>query len=404
MSVLRPADILIPKIKDFTKWSVVACDQFTSESEYWTTLKELVGKEYSTLNLVYPEIYLEDNTKERIKLINDNMVKYLEDGVFDEYKNCFILTVRDTKYVKNRVGLIGVVDLEEYSFEFEKKPFIRPTEATVKERIPPRIEIRKNAVLEFPHVMLLVDDEEENVIEDLFKKKEELKKIYDSDLNMDGGHIAGYLIEDTAPVLEKFESLLNKDRLVKKYGKEERLLFAVGDGNHSLATAKVMWESIKPTLTKEEQETSKARFALVEICNVYQEAIYFEPIFRFVTGIDKDAFLKGLESINFGKVTLYDGEETVYNNDLSVPETIINVDEYIKDFILNNGGKVDYIHGVENVKNLVDKFGGVGIIFDKFDKNSLFKYIIDKGILPKKTFSMGEGIEKRYYLEGRRIK
>lgn len=401
----RECSVLLPHNVDYTKWAVVACDQFTSEIDYWKNLENFVGDSYSTLNLVYPEIYLNDQPEKRIEKINSNIQDYLNKGVFKSLDNGFILTIRKTKFVPKRVGLIGMLDLEEYDFTVGSKSKIRATEGTIVERIPPRLKIRENALMEFPHIMVLIDDEKRDIIESVYENRNNLEKVYSFELNMDGGEIEGYFVKDCDSIKEKLSHLLDDDRLISKYGKKEELLFAVGDGNHSLATAKTHWENVKKGLSSSEMESHPARFALVEIVNIYDEGIYFEPIHRFISNVDTKKFLQGLQSIDCGKVKTYNGEMAYINNSASLPDGIRNVDEYIKQFILQNGGEVDYVHGDENVKKLVDEnSNSVGILFDKLDKKMLFKYVIDNGALPRKTFSMGEGIEKRYYLEGRKIK
>ncbi|MBO5067475.1 MAG: DUF1015 family protein, partial [Clostridia bacterium] len=230
-------------------------------------------------------------------------------------------------------------------------------------------------------------------------------KLYDFTLNMGGGHIEGYFVSDFDSVIKQFEGLLDSERLIKKYGKEDKFLFAVGDGNHSLATAKTHWNNVKATLSESEKEVHPARYALVELVNVYDEGIYFEPIFRFVFGIDKQKFLKGLEKVDGGKMRVYsDKKLNAQDGKNGLPDGIRAVDAYIKEFISKNGGTVDYVHGEENLFKLIDdNDNSVGILFEKLDKGDLFKYVSNNGAFPRKTFSMGEGVEKRYYLEGRRI-
>ncbi len=402
---LRKTNILLPNTDDMTSWACIACDQFTSEPEYWDSLKNTVKGKKTTLDMVLPEIYLDDNVDERIKMVNANIKHYLNNGVFKTLPSGFILVVRSTPYVKRRIGLIGAIDLEKYEYSQKSEALIRSTEGTIEERIPPRLKIRKNADVEFPHIMVLFDDEKREILEGLYENRANLEKVYDFDLNMNGGHIEGYFIEDADRLLEKFACLLDCDRLIKKYGKDDKFAFAVGDGNHSLATAKAMWNSIKESLSVEERENHPARFALCEFVNIYDEGIYFEPIFRFIKGVDRKTFLDGLYSIDGGKIKVYDGEKIVEQDGKNgLPDGIRVVDTYIKEYIQKFGGTVDYIHGELNLTKLVDSGNDtVGIIFEKLNKSDLFKYVSEKGAFPRKTFSMGEGIEKRYYLEGRRI-
>lgn len=401
---LREANILLPNTDDFTSFACVACDQFTSEKEYWEKLESLVKGKITALDLVLPEIYLEDRPGERIKNINTNIKSYLDKGCFKELDKGFVLTVRKTPYVERRLGLIGAIDLEKYEYSKKSEALIRSTEGTIEERIPPRLKIRKDAPVEFPHIMLLIDDERREIIENLYKNCSENDKLYDFELNMGGGHLTGYFVKDYESVKNAFSHLLDEERLIKKYGKVDEFAFAVGDGNHSLATAKTHWNNIKKDLTEEQKQNHPARFALCEIVNIYDEGIYFEPIHRYVYGVDKEKFSKGLESVNGGKICVYDGKETFYNKDNTLPLGITAVDNYIKEYISKFGGAVDYIHGDENLKKLVDDNGSaVGIMFEKLDKNQLFPFVSSKGAFPRKTFSMGEGIEKRYYLEGKKI-
>ena len=400
---LKSAKILLPKNVDMTAWACIACDQFTSEKDYWDTLEKQVEGKKSTLNLTLPEIYLEDDAENRIKKINQNIKEYLNSGVFTELKDGYVLTVRKTPFVERRIGLVGAVDLEEYEYA-KSGSLVRATEGTIEERIPPRLKIRKDADVEFPHVMVLFDDEKKEITEQLYKNRENLLKLYDFTLNMGGGEIEGYFVRADG-IEEKFSKLLDTDRLIKKYGKDDKFAFAVGDGNHSLATAKTHWNNLKKTLGESEKENHPARYALVEYVNIYDEGIYFEPIYRYVFGIDKQKFLSGLKEVDGGKMGIYaDGKLQSENGENSLPEGIRAVDAYIKEYLSKNGGGVDYVHGESNLKKLVDEKGdAVGVLFEKLDKSDLFKYVSNNGAFPRKTFSMGEGVEKRYYLEGRRI-
>lgn len=399
---IESAKILLPKTDDMTAWACIACDQFTSEKEYWQQLENLVKGKRTTLDLTLPEIYLDDNLDERIKKINKNISEYLLSGVFEELEEGFILTVRKTPFVERRIGLVGAIDLEKYEYA-KPNSLIRATEGTIEERIPPRLKIRKDADVEFPHVMVLFDDEKREITEKLYEQRATLKKLYSFTLNMNGGEIEGYFVPKE--IKDKFAKLLDSDRLIAKYGKDDKFAFAVGDGNHSLATAKTHWNNIKEGLTPLEQADHPARFALVEFVNIYDEGIYFEPIYRFVYGVDKESFINGLNQIDGGQMKIYsDGEIKESNKSNNLPDGIRQVDAYIKEYISKFGGVVDYIHGEKNIKKLVDERNdAVGILFNKLEKSDLFRYVSSNGAFPRKTFSMGEGVEKRYYLEGRRI-
>lgn len=399
-------NILLPENVDMTSWACIACDQFTSELKYWQDLQASLQGKRTTLDLILPEIYLNNNPDERIEKINENISEYLDSGVFKTLDKGFILTVRSTPYVKRRIGLVGAVDLEEYEFTAGKKSLIRSTEGTITERIPPRLKIRENAKVEFPHIMVLFDDEKREICEQLYENRDKLEKVYDFELNAGGGHITGYFVEDYKSVLNKFEELLDEQRLIAKYGVNDKICFAVGDGNHSLATAKTHWDNVKKGLSDQERQSHPARYALAEFVNIYDEGVYFEPIFRLVKGVDGDEFKRELLSKEYSNIGIYtDGKRIDAKGTLSLPEGIKSVDAFIKEYISKNGGEVDYIHGEKNLIDLVDEANDrVGIFFDKLKKEDLFKYVVTKGAFPRKTFSMGEGVEKRYYLEGRKIR
>lgn len=400
-----PAEILLPADADMTKWSCVACDQFTSENEYWDTLSKLVGENKSTLKLTLPEIYLSDNADERIRKINENIKNYLAGGVFTKLPKGYVLTVRKTPFVKRRIGLVASVDLDAYDYKQGVKPLVRATEGTIEERIPPRLKIREKAEIELPHIMILFDDEKRAITERLYERKAELKKLYDFELNMGGGHIEGYFIPESEKLTAAFSALLDKNRLIAKYGTDDKFAFAVGDGNHSLATAKAHWERVKKGLSEKERENHPARYALAEFVNIYDEGIYFEPIFRFVQGVDRNKFIKSLKEKISGHYRIADGEKiSEVAGDTALPKVISAIDAFIKDYITENGGSVDYVHGEENITKLVTAdVSAVGVMPDTLDKSDLFKYVSKEGSFPRKTFSMGEGVEKRYYLEAKKI-
>lgn len=402
---IKPCRILLPDTDDFTSWACVACDQFTGNADYWQQLERSVNGKKSAFNLILPEIYLNDGVDERIKRINRNIDDYLKDGTFRELPEGFVLTVRTTPYVKRRIGLIGAVDLEKYEYSQKSSALVRSTEGTIEERIPPRLKIRENAHAEFSHIMVLFDDERREINETLYLNRDKYRKLYDFNLNMGGGSVQGYFIDDVESVLNAFSGLLEEKRLITKYGKADYFAFAVGDGNHSLATAKAHWDKLKKTLTEKERVNHPARFALAEFVNIYDEGIYFEPIFRFVSGINKDKFVAGLKNVAIHYTGVYaDGKTEFFGEKGNIPGAIKTVDSYIKSFISENGGTVDYIHGEENLYKLVDhNVNSVGILFGRIDKSELFKYVSERGAFPRKTFSMGEGVEKRYYLEGKRI-
>ena len=299
MLPFKRANILLPKDVDMTKWSVVACDQYTSEPEYWKEVESIVGSSPSTLNLILPELYLEEeNVEERIKKINLTMEDYLKENIFQEYPNTMIYLERKQSDGKVREGLMGMVDLEDYSYEKGSQTLIRATEKTVIERIPPRLKVRENAPLELPHIMILIDDEKKNIIESLKNKVTAKDIVYDFDLMENGGHIKGYnLSDEVIKGIEKgLEGLMDKDYFEKKYNVKDKgiLLFAMGDGNHSLATAKANYENLKKTMSKEEYLNNPARYALVEIVNLHSKALEFEPIHRVIFNTDVNNLIEEL--------------------------------------------------------------------------------------------------------------
>ena len=414
MAVFTKAKIMLPKDADMTKWSVVACDQYTSERDYWERVKETVGDAPSTLKIIFPEVYLEDEGgDERIKTINSTMKKYVEDGVLEELSPCYIYTERTLKDGSVRKGIIGCVDLEEYDFSKGSQSKIRATEGTVIERIPPRVKVRENAPLELPHIMLLIDDEKKQVIENVAAKKDTFKKLYDFTLMENSGSVRGYLVdEETAKEFEDALSLLGKKEEFKtKYNTDKDVLhIAVGDGNHSLATAKTCYENIKKQ-TGDKAQDMPQRYALCELGNLHDDTLLFEAIHRVVFNASKDEFLNALKNkyvIREGKgddsfSIVYDGEETSYvieNPDFNL--TVGCIQSVIDTFIEDNGATVDYIHGEDVVKNL-SKGRNFGIILNCMKKTDLFPTVILDGALPRKTFSMGEAHDKRFYLESRYI-
>lgn len=414
----KRGNILLPKNTDMTKWSVVACDQYTSEPEYWNDVEKIVGDAPSTLKLTLPEIYLEDeNVSERIAKINSNMKALLDEDFFNEYKDSMIYLERTQSDGKIREGLIGVVDLEAYSYEKGAETPIRATEKTVIERIPPRVKIRENAPLELPHIMILIDDDKKQIIENLKNKVSENDIVYDFDLMKNGGHVKGYLLnEETMDEVDKgLKELADKEVFAKKYdvNNKEVLLFAMGDGNHSLATAKACYEKLKETMSEEEYLNNPARYALVELVNLHSPALEFEAINRVIFNTNPEKLLNSLKEYyqinkdgNGQKIEVItnDVDEKWYienpKSNIAVGSIQIFLDEYLK----NNEGKIDYIHGEETTKNLAKQSGNVGFIFEAMPKNELFKTVILDGSLPRKTFSMGHSYDKRYYLESRKIK
>lgn len=417
MKTFTTADILIPKNENMEKWCVVACDQYTSEPSYWSEVESIVGDNPSTLRLTLPEIYLEDDdVSERIKKINETMSNYLDEGIFKTLENSMIYVERTTLDGRVRKGIIGKIDLEDYDYNKGSETMVRATEKTVIERIPPRMKVRENALIELPHIMLLIDDEKKDIIDSLDKVVTKDEMVYDVDLMQKGGHITGYKLKDenVNDILSKLDALADKNVFEDKYGVSDKgvLLFAVGDGNHSLATAKATYNKLKESNASLDV-LNKARYALVEVVNLHSDALEFEPIHRVLFDIDTDDFMRELNKyydINKTKmgqkihiITKGIDEDFYIDNpksNLAVGSIQLFIDEYLE----NHKGRVDYIHGDDVTRSLGKKENNIGILLPKMEKNDLFKTVILDGALPRKTFSMGHSYDKRYYLEARKIR
>ena len=406
------ADILIPRGIDMTAWSVVACDQYTSQPEYWKEAEKETNGKPTALNIILPEVYLEsDECEKRTENINAQMKKYISDGIFKTYRNCYIYVERTLKNGKIRRGIIGAADLEDYDYSKGSESPVRATEGTVSERIPPRLKVRMNAKLELPHVMILIDDRKKEILEYLNEKKSEMELIYDFDLMMDSGHLKGYLLNDELAdyVEKKLETFSDKEYFEDKYSVKNKnpLVFAVGDGNHSLATAKEYYNEIKKKYG-EKALSMPARYALAEIVNLHDDSLEFEAIHRVMFNIDSEKIKRELMKISspekndIGQKFVFvsgDSEETLYITKPTANLTVGTIQNFIDEYIRKNGGEVDYIHGKDVVKNLSKDKNSCGFVFDAMNKNDLFKTVILDGALPRKTFSMGEACDKRFYTE-----
>ncbi len=391
MNTISIPHILLPANADIGTWAVNACDQFTSDFAYWEEVERKTEGKPSAFHLILPEIYLKDNAPKRIAAANSAMEEYLEEGVFKELEEGFILVERATESGV-RTGIVLAIDLEDYSFEKGAKTPVRSTEATILERIPPRVEIRKNAPIELPHVMLLYDDPQNSVLTSVRRGR----VLYDAELMMNGGKVKGTFIENAREVISRFYSLVAD--------KEDKFLFAVGDGNHSLATAKTCWENTKKHLKADEIAAHPARYALVEAVNIYDSALKFEPIHRLVKTSDPEKFASGLAMEGSGAAELsVNGNLKKIPFPCDIPNGIRYLDGYISKYLAENGGDVDYIHGRSELINFT-RSGGVGVILPPISKGDFFPLISSGGNLPKKTFSMGEGNEKRYYIEAKKIR
>ncbi len=418
---------------DMTKWAVVACDQYTSEPEYWEKAESLVESAPSTLRLTFPEIFLEEPGKEqRIENINAAMQSYLDTGVLQPKEQGFILVKRDTHNSPTRWGLMVALDLEQYDYAKDSKTMVRATEGTIVERIPPRVEIRKHAPLEFPHIMVLLDDPEKLCIEPLIEASKEMSPVYDFDLMAGGGHIKGFHIHEErllAGFANGLENLSSLERCKNRYGIADRLIYAMGDGNHSLATAKSCWESLKAEGVPMDHP---ARWALVELVNIFDAGIVFEPIHRVIFGGDYKTFCSYLKKMGTDLIeTAQDSlasvvaaveaggtagaqvigitrPEGLFTLTLESPKATIAagsvqtaMDAYLAD---NRTATVDYIHGSGVTQKLGSETGNFGILLPALKKEEFYNSIVHDGALPRKTFSMGEAEEKRFYLEGRAIR
>ena len=393
-NLFMPTDILLPAEKP-EKWAVIACDQYTSEPEYWENVRKTAGDAPSAFNIIFPEAFLGKNNAEKISKINSVMKSYLEGGVFKEYKNTFVYTERTLKNGKTRRGIVGLIDLDNYSYEKGSKALIRATEATVKERIPARVEIRRGAYLEMPHVMLLCDDPENLLIGGLASNIGNFECLYDFELMCGGGHIRGF-----APDKAAAEALCrHTEELLRKNGGD--MLFVVGDGNHSLAAA------------KECAALGGSHYALVEVVNIHDSSLEFEPIYRVLFGVEPEKVIKDFTEKCGGEYRGADAQRfrCVYGSTekeisvhpiskLAVGTLQAYLDDYLK---AHKGAEIDYIHGENSLKKLAETRNALGFLFDGMKKEELFDAVRQDGSLPRKTFSMGEADDKRFYLECRRI-
>ncbi len=430
---LKVPEILLPADKNLSTWAVIACDQYTQSESYWNQVKECIGDKPSTLNIIYPEVYLgESNRKLRIENIRSTMKSYLEDGVFDSPEKEMIYIERTTAYGRTRKGLLAALDLETYEWKPMSKALVRATEATIVDRIPPRKEIRMNAPVELPHIMLLANDPDRLLVEATGKQVRNSEPVYDGDLMLNSGHITGWSIKDEN-ILESIGSAL--ENLAKKNTCEDGsvFLFAVGDGNHSLATAKAVWDEYKVSACPEDNlNDSPVRYALVEIVNIYDEGLTFEPIHR-VLFTDKnqelmDTVCDKLSQSYHCEIEDYDNaedfEKAIKESDNTIGFTFSGSDSKVlykairtdiselavsvlqpllDDFVKEKGCEIDYIHGTEEVLRLSSNPGSVCIMLPPINKESFFDTISSRGPLPRKSFSMGEASEKRFYVECRKL-
>lgn len=416
-----PADILLPKAGvDMTKWAVVACDQFTSQPEYWQAVENTVGDAPSTLRLILPEARLHDPEVDRhIRQINAVMERYLRQGVFRTLENAMLYIERTQSDGKVRRGLIGMADLEQYDFTPGSGALIRATEGTVLSRIPPRVRVRRDAALELPHVMLLIDDPDKTVIEPLTAQSAAMEQVYDFDLQQGGGHLTGWKL--TGPqmdaVAKAMAGLCTTEEMERKYGVKGMvpLLFAVGDGNHSLAAAKRCYEDLKRHTPESERVSLPARYALVEVVNDHDDALEFEPIHRVLFGVEPERVLEAFRAFYPGACEGQgDGHTIAYTYEgrtgfLTVPEpqgqlAVGTLQNFLDAYLAEHGGEIDYVHGDEAADELGSRPGSIAFKLPVMGKEQLFRTIMADGVLPRKTFSMGNAQDKRYYVEARKIR
>ena len=413
MNAFLPANILMPKTKEMEKWAVIACDQFTSDSAYWQRVRKNAEGAVSTINLILPEAELGTPLEAtHTALINRTMSEYMRSGVFTEYQDSFVYVERTLENGSVRKGLVGMVDLDAYDYTSGASSAIRATERTVPERIPPRQRVRREAPIELPHILMLCDDHKKVLIEPISEKKQSLKKLYDFDLMEGGGHIAGWLVDGedaarfndalsaySATVGEKYEGLRGTP-----------MVFAVGDGNHSLATAKSCYEELKKNHPGEDLSAHPARFALVELENIHDEAQVFEPIHRVVFHTEPKQLLSALQSTFCADggypVRWFSGSEsgTVYLDRAKSELAVGALQSFLDDYLASHSGQIDYIHDDDALISLSRQEEAIGFLLPAMEKSQLFRGVIADGVLPRKTFSMGHSREKRYYLEGRKIR
>lgn len=400
MHIVTSTDILLPRTEDMGAWSVIACDQFTSEPEYWAAAEARAAEKPSTLSLMLPEAWLHTAHAEGADgRIAGTMRRYLAEDVFQTVPDSFIYVERTLPDGRIRRGLVAALDLEQYEFTGTQRTSVRSTEGTVEERLPPRVNIRRGAPLEMPHTLLLMDDRTDSVLSLAEKAKDTLEKVYDFELMLGGGHIAGWRVsgETKAAVQSALDALDNAALQREKYGdaaENGKLTFAVGDGNHSLAAAKRFWEEKRETLPENERETDPARFALVEIENIHEPSLDFEPIHRVIFDTDTSAFAAEFTAHR----TDWEAE------DKTLGERVAAAESFCRAYIAAHGGYIDYIHGDDTARSLGEKLNCAAVLLPPVEKSGLFLSVLKNGALPKKSFSMGNARDKRYYLECRKIR
>ena len=425
-SCFMPAHILLPDASvPLGQWGCIACDQFTSDRDYWAKAEQAAAGGPSALRLILPEVYLgESDQQARVDQIHKAMEQY-DREVLTRAVDGFVYVERTLQSGRVRQGLVGRVDLEAYNYHLGSLPLVRPSEHTVEERIPPRMAVRRGARLETPHVMMLADDPDRLLIEPVGRQKEKLRPLYDGELMLGGGHVAGWAVEDPdliRQIEDAMEVLSSQETFLAKYPgapNDRPMDLAVGDGNHSLATAKAYWEELKKTLTPQQQKDHPARWCLAEVCNVRSDAVEIEPIHRVLFNTSYDTVLlnlvtwsdENLAGIRFGdsfeqKLQLMGPRDRCHLSfeNPSAPLGVGTVDEFVEYFLENHPeARVDYVHDEAAVRSFCEKEGAVGMLLPAMRKGDLFRGVVLGGVLPRKTFSLGHAEEKRYYIECRRI-
>ena len=412
-----PADILLPATSvALDPWACIAVDQFTSQPEYWERAEALAAGKPSTLHVVLPEAYLgTPQEAERMQSIRRTMQEYRK-TVLTRSVHGFVYVERTQMDGTIRQGLVGAVDLEAYDYNPGSKPAIRPSEKTVVERIPPRLKVRRGAILETPHVMMLADDEKKTLIEPIGDHKDALPLLYDGELMLGGGHLRGWAVEDPALIAQinaALGDLADEKKFAARWPRaagEPPMVLAVGDGNHSLATAKSCYEELKKNNPGVDLSNHPARYALVELENIHDPAQVFEPIHRVIFKTEPKKLLKALEDACGGTegfpVKWYIGEESgTIVLDKNKGELAVGIlQHFLDEYLKSNPGEIDYIHDDDALISFAKQENAIGFLLPAMEKSQLFRGVIADGVLPRKTFSMGHSREKRYYLEGRKIK
>lgn len=403
--LFTPADILLPQKADMRKWSVIACDQYTSQPEYWDQLRDYVGNAPSSLHMVFPEAYLNQDDENRIASINRTMQDYLQNGLFRSYPETFFYVERTLLDGSIRRGLIGKLDLMQYEYGEKSQSLIRPTEKTVESRIPPRVKIREYAALELPHIMVLIDDPGKSVIEPVSDEAGSYETLYDFDL-WEGGRIRGKKVPK-----EKNQAILAAlDSLFSRHYDQGNPAILVGDGNHSLATAKACFEKLRQTLPKEQWINHPSRWALTELVNLQDSALKFEPVHRVVFDTDPKTLLYDLQEAfpaqgnGFPLQCMVQGQEHTIS--VGFPAGLLPIgplQKFLDAWLHTHAGILDYIHDDGALRELASRPGSVGFLLPPMEKDALVPTVQQEGSLPRKTFSLGHSCEKRYYLEARKI-